>query len=419
MKRIVFLLLTLTWYCGNDGTTSSTDTTDYDLVVEAHNDLTYADIIFSGVDNKSSTTLNFTLPLTGTNDTTISWESDQANIIIVDDQATVTRPAFGSGNQLVILTAKIVKGTASLGKQFILIVIETEPVAGNTVAYLISASFTMVFVEAKSTFTAMDDSGTVTIVSSYFVGEKEITYLQWLEVKIWADANGYSFSHMGVMGDGIGDNNQHPVTTINWRDALVWTNALTEYYNAQKGTSYKCVYTSDASFNNCIKTSNDNAAIVLTAGSVDNPYVNTASKGFRLLTRDEWELAARYIVDSNVDGDIKDSGEYYPGNHISGDTSADYTASSVIGNYAWYFTNSGNSTSGIGLKLTTALGLYDMTGNVFEWTFDWDVSNVNVYRVYRGGSWNLTAVNLQIGKVNYNSPDMESTVIGFRLGQSY
>ena len=70
------------------------------------------------------------------------------------------------------------------------------------------------------------------------------------EVYIWATngigrtgAGQYTFANAGTMGDGTGDTNQHPVTTVNWRDSMVWCNALTEWYNAQNGTSYECVYT--------------------------------------------------------------------------------------------------------------------------------------------------------------------------------
>ena len=79
---------------------------------------------------------------------------------------------------------------------------------------------------------------------------------------------------------------QHPVTIVNWRSAMVWCNALTEWYNAQKGTSYACVYTSDAAYTNPIRDSQDGiygSSSNPAAGSFDNPYVNPNAKGFRLL----------------------------------------------------------------------------------------------------------------------------------------
>lgn len=422
MKRSLFILLLLIGYCTSevvvDGVDVTIPLTDTEVVMSAYKGLTNVNITYTGSDTQSSVTSNLSVPLIGYGSTTISWSSSKSNLSVSGASVTTTRPLFGSGNQSVTLTAVLVKGDVSLDKQFVLTILEVTPISGNIVDYLITASFRMVYVKAGSFKTGTDDLGTATISKDYLIGDREITYLQWTEVKVWADANGYTLSNVGTMGDGIGDNNQHPVTTINWRDAMVWTNALTEYYNAQKGTTYKCVYTSDTTFNNCLKVSS-NGALDLTVGSIDNPYVNPDAKGFRLLTKDEWGYASRYISDSNSDGDISDSGEYNPGDHASGDISASYLTSSDIGDYAWYDVNSGNSTNTVGVKTANALGLFDMTGNVFEWTYDWDINNLNTFRVYRGGSWNLTIVNLQLGKIYFDSPNAESAVVGFRLGRNY
>jgi hypothetical protein len=84
-----------------------------------------------------------------------------------------------------------------------------------------------------------------------------VTYQLWSTIYTWATdnargANKYTFANPGSRGGHIDDtitykvftsgHGTDPVTTINWRDAIVWCNALTEYYNAQNKTSLGCVY---------------------------------------------------------------------------------------------------------------------------------------------------------------------------------
>jgi formylglycine-generating enzyme required for sulfatase activity len=275
----------------------------------------------------------------------------------------------------------------------------------------------MRFVHAKSFKTGIDDSGSSSISTAYQIAETEVTYELWSTVYTWATANGYTFANTGTMGDGSGDTNQHPVTTINWRDAMVWTNALTEYYNAQNGTSYAVVYTSDTGYTTPIRSSVDgsySASTNMTAGSFDNPYVNPNAKGFRLPTSDEWELAARYIDDANSDGDIMDIGEYYPGSYISGDTSNPYNTSTILGDYGWYSGNSGSSTHPVATKTANALGLYDMSGNVWEWANEWLPNWVGTNRVFRGGGYGLEAYDMQVARLNWYYPHWENYGVGFR-----
>lgn len=271
-----------------------------------------------------------------------------------------------------------------------------------------NVSFDILCVPSAASFpTGKSDSGTGSVSSAYWMAKTEVTYELWSAVYTWATnagargANVYHFQNLGVQGDGTGDTNQHPVTTINWRDAMVWCNALTEYYNAQNGTNFACVYT----YTGTIVRDSRNA----NAEACDNVTADVAAKGFRLPTSMEWELAARYQNGIN----------WTPGNHVSGDTTSycypsDGGTSMVFGDYAWYTVNSSSSTHAVGTAGTTghpnALGICDMSGNVFEWCFD----KYGPGRVLRGGSWPNIAEYLQLGDFFTDFPIGAYNNLGFR-----
>ncbi len=208
---------------------------------------------------------------------------------------------------------------------------------------------------------------TVASITGFAMAKYELKYADWLTVKTWAEANGYTFGNAGRQG---GDNaacpgtaigsDQHPVTCINWRDAIVWCNAASE----KQGLAP--VYFTDAGFTAPLKTSTTTAAANGTPGSEDNPYVNWSATGYRLPTEAEWEYAARYI-----DGRMFTRGDAPSGwqdNNPGPDGNVDTNENDAVG---WYSGNALSVSQAVGGKLPNALGLYDMSGNVWELTWDW------------------------------------------------
>ncbi|HRP68889.1 MAG TPA: SUMF1/EgtB/PvdO family nonheme iron enzyme [Turneriella sp.] len=67
---------------------------------------------------------------------------------------------------------------------------------------------------------------TIPSITTFLMVQYEVQYGDWVAVKTWAASNGYTIINAGVQGnDGVGKTDQHPVTTISWRDAIVWCNA--------------------------------------------------------------------------------------------------------------------------------------------------------------------------------------------------
>ena len=134
---------------------------------------------------------------------------------------------------------------------------------------------------------------------------------------------------------------------------------------------------------------------------------NKTGKQYRLPSEAEWEYACR------AGGQQK------------------YCGSDSLDSVAWYDGNSGNSTHPVGRKQPNAFGLYDMSGNVWEWVEDSSQDDYNgaptngsvwlgdgAKRVFRGGSWNITPQYARAAKRSRDKPAIRDNSLGFRVART-
>jgi formylglycine-generating enzyme required for sulfatase activity len=284
----------------------------------------------------------------------------------------------------------------------------------------------MVYVPGGVTFpTGTSDSTTTAVTGAYEIGETQITYELWHTVRAWAESNGYTFySNPGREGSSgstenttPGVNKQEPVTIVTWFDAVVWLNALTEWYNAKnpESTPLTAVYYYDSGYAGVAKNSTPTSNFVKDPGAAYSTYASAYAKlgatGFRLPGSDEWELAARWQISDNSNTVSSYSDPWFAQGDSASGATADYSDATEDARVAVYNTS---KTAAVKSKDANALGLYDMSGNVWEWCEDWLPSYSGSYRIMRGSGWDDSAFNLQVGVVGGDSPGYRRSILGFR-----
>ena len=204
--------------------------------------------------------------------------------------------------------------------------------------------------------------------SSFFNEEREVFDIEVCRYLVTQDM------WMEVMEKNPSDfkGGRRPVENISWWNALEYCNKLSEKYNLEP------VY--DLS-------KKEEGILKINQLGEDSEYPNIAdfrkTEGFRLPTQLEWEWFA-----SGGEVAIQDGTFDYP-----------YSGSENIGEVAWYDENSNKQTHDVGTKKPNQLGLYDCTGNVWEWCYDTNTSGYiseerpYIYdsseeeRIIKGGSW--------------------------------
>jgi formylglycine-generating enzyme required for sulfatase activity len=218
----------------------------------------------------------------------------------------------------------------------------------NRFVYVKGGTFQMGRPDANSNERPVHD---VTL-SSFYMGVYEVTQADWEAVMgnnpSFHQGNNLSAFQQGLTAEHRG---RLPVENVTWYEAVAYCNALSK---------------------------KEGLATAYTINGTD-VTLNSGAAGYRLPTEAEWEYAAR-------------GGKNHDTYRYSGSDNPDAVA--------WYQVNSGNESHPVGEKAANSLGLYDMSGNVWEWCWDWyggyssevqtdpvGAAGMKTDRVNRGGSW--------------------------------
>ena len=217
-------------------------------------------------------------------------------------------------------------------------------------------------------------------LSDFWIGKYEVTQREWHDVMGTSIRQQRDKANPELSMAGEGDN--HPMYFVSWEEVVEYCNVLSR----REGLTP------------CYSGSAD---------LFDSSYMcNFNANGYRLPTEAEWEYAARGGGSSR---------------------STTYAGSNSIDSVAWYEGNSGKQTHSVGGKQSNELGLFDMSGNVWEWCWDpFGLYSAKSRRdpasttsggvcMYRGGGWVSTAFNNRTATRDFDTQSSRGSYLGFRV----
>jgi formylglycine-generating enzyme required for sulfatase activity len=266
-------------------------------------------------------------------------------------------------------------------------------------------------------------------VGPFSLGKYDVTYELWRTVVGWALDRGYFFA-------GTGAENPLPIDKVkpgdawtygalkpaaaSWRDAIVWCNAYSEISGLMP------VYYADAERKLPIRRSSADQKIFPDRGSVDAPFVDWKASGYCLPTEGEWQLAASYVdgetwtpfnYASGATTFYSDTSDNCPANGIPDGKDAD----DLVAVYWLYWDGAKVVPDGepftaeVGTKRPNSLGLYDMSGNIGQWCWDWRSDCPSgEQKVYRGPDTGKDGLRVVKGGTATANWGASSLMIGWR-----
>ncbi len=212
-----------------------------------------------------------------------------------------------------------------------------------------------------------------------------------------------------TMGSNDGQSNEKPIHQVTLSDFNIGKYEVTQ-------AQWKAVMGSNPSFfKDC-----DNCPVEQVSWNNVQYFIKILNqktgKTYRLPTEAEWEYAAHGGASVTPGG-----------GQASSATATKYVGSNNIDKIAWYASNSGSKTHIVGKRKPNELGVYDMSGNVWEWCSDrYDTygissqtnptgSSSGSYQIARGGSWNSKPQYCRLSYRSIITPDDRINDLGFRL----
>jgi len=232
-------------------------------------------------------------------------------------------------------------------------------------------------------------------VTNFYMDRYEVRRSLWDSVRTWGAQHGYT-----DLPAGIAKGADHPVHSVTWYTAVKWCNARSEMEGLTPA------YYTDSS-----RTSN---AIYRTGTvPVETAWVRQDT-GYRLPTLEEWEYAARGGTPSHrFSWSDAETIQHTRANYVSSST-VFFDTSATRGHHPDYDTGARPYTSPVGSFTRNNYGLFDMTGNINEWCFDWlDFFNGPLGSII-GGHWDGSAYICPVAFGDTLFLSSSANTVGFR-----